>query len=333
MKEINFMTIGDDKYFPFINFSAKQLMKFYPNCKFFIYDWGFSPYHKEILQSYPFSILINWCDKLDLESGYKNITDEFQKEFSTENLLVQRKKEYLYSQKAICTLDCAKRVNENLIFIDGDAFLINKIDEIFEDDFDIGITIRSKEYISRKEKYGLKMAINVGVIFFKLDSKSMQLFIEEWIKQIKITKSMFIEQTALTVLIEKYNKEIYDKYYNEGFMYLSNKKIKIKTFPCTKYNYSYPGEGFNPLNNKIIHLKGQIEKIKEIIIEYKLRHFFSKFFQIFPFFIKKLLNEIIPIKILAEFIAYPKKFEKIKKNILYRLNFKFIKVLLSLINL
>ena len=95
MKELNFMTIGDDRYFHFINLSAKQLMNFYPNCKFFIYDWGFTPPHNEILKSYPISILINWYDKLDWESGYKSITDEFQKDFSTENLLVQRKKENL----------------------------------------------------------------------------------------------------------------------------------------------------------------------------------------------------------------------------------------------
>ena len=59
IKEINFITIGDKNFFHIIHFSLKQLMKFYPECKFYIYDWGFTQSQKNKTLSYPISILID----------------------------------------------------------------------------------------------------------------------------------------------------------------------------------------------------------------------------------------------------------------------------------
>ena len=64
MKEINFITIGDNNYFGFVNHSVKKTMLFYPNCKFYIYDWGFTDKQRKILSSYPITIIVNWTHNI-----------------------------------------------------------------------------------------------------------------------------------------------------------------------------------------------------------------------------------------------------------------------------
>jgi hypothetical protein len=46
-KKVNFVTIGDSAFFKTILLSAKQVSKFYPESKFFIYDWGFNKEQKK----------------------------------------------------------------------------------------------------------------------------------------------------------------------------------------------------------------------------------------------------------------------------------------------
>ena len=65
MKKINFMTIGDKKYFPFINLSIKQVMKFYPSSKFFIYDWEFTRSQRKVIKSFHSTGLIDWTKKFN----------------------------------------------------------------------------------------------------------------------------------------------------------------------------------------------------------------------------------------------------------------------------
>ena len=107
-------------------------------------------------------------------------------------------------------MDCAKRVKENLIFFDVDAFLINKIDEIFEDSFDIGITIRSKEYIERKEKLGLNYSLipnsktysSEYIKYLNHNKKLKMIYLDRMITLIKtnLTKNIFISNVITKLL-------------------------------------------------------------------------------------------------------------------------------------
>ena len=96
-------------------------------------------------------------------------------------------------------------------------------------DFNIGITVVSREMIDIARKKGIKGGINAGVILFKLDSESIQIFIKEWLEEINKTKHVWIEQTALLNLIEKNNENIVYDYYNEGFIKLSGNYV------CARY--------------------------------------------------------------------------------------------------
>ena len=165
---------------------------------------------------------------------------------------VLMKRQYFLNQKPICMLDCAKRVKENLIFFDGDAILINPIDEIFEDNNDIGITA-SENFLT---EYGnrWKFIINSGIIFFTLNSIPMQAFIQEWINEIKVSNSIISEQTSLFNLIRKRKREIGYKRDNIVIIKLANFEYRIKIYPTSIYNRACNGLRYNDKKVKFLHL-------------------------------------------------------------------------------
>ncbi len=325
MKELNFMTIGDKNYFPIINYALKKLALFYPTCKFFIYDWGFTTEQKNILYSYPITVLIDWKDNLDKQNGYKEVISKYYGYNPDGDI---RKHEYMLMQKPHCMLDCSKRIKENLIFIDGDATLINPINELFEDGFDIGVTINSYVDIERAAKMGIKSPLNSGVLFFTTHSKKIQLFIQEWIDQIKITRRVWIEQTALSLLIEKHNPDIFKKCKKNGNIKINNIDINIRILLFERYNFYKLEKGFDLNKTKIIHLKGRIPKLNRVIRKFKLSYFFPRFIKILPKFIQVKINQFIDLRTLADFLYQTKKITYLRKqlpNIISRIKYRFLR--------
>lgn len=326
MNEINFITIGDKNFFPLINYSVKQIFKFYPKAHLFIYDWGFTRSQKLFFQSYSNVKLINWIKRLNRQSGYEDLIFKNKQYDSNNNF---KKKQYLYNQKPLCLLDCAKRINENLFYIDGDAFLINKIDELFEIDFDIGVTIRIDDKILiLARKKGFRAEINAGIIFFNLDSKGIQIFIQKWIEEIKITNQLWMEQTALNNLIVQSGDNIFVDFYNDGILKIANREFKILTLPCLLYNRYMIKEGYSPKNTKILHLKaseGKMnqERIKEIITQVKIGPFYYKFLKSIPKATRKYIKEIFNIYFLAKFINNPLRIKNWMKEIIKPIIDKF----------
>ena len=236
MEEINFITMGDKKYFIFINYSAKLLESIDSNYRYFIYDLGFTKSQREELKSYPNTQVIEWVDLTNFKEE-----DKF---------------EYICTLKPRCLTDCLKKVNSNkIIYIDGDAFVLAKINEVFNYDFEIGVTIRlDSKYLQAGERIGILLYINAGVIFFNLDLQKMESFLHDWINEINDTSSILREQTALNKLI--YNNRFFG-YYSKGDINLSNgDHIRIMAFPCSEYNHYEIKLGYNPVENKILHLKG-----------------------------------------------------------------------------
>ncbi len=311
MDELNFVTIGENDYFPILNFSIKQIMKFYPNSKFFIYDWGFTPSQRKEIQSYPITYLIDWNKKLDRESGYQALPMRFE---GFNPNFDNRKETYLYMQKPYCILDCAKRINKNLIFIDGDAFLINRIDEVLNEDFEIGVTMFPKGRIERYKKIDFILVLSSGVLFFKLKSKKMQFFIIEWIKEMKQIYRMCLEQTALTLLLGKNNPDLFKKHYNEEVINLSDREYKIKILPYDIYNLFILTNGYDAQKVKILHLANFVlnlqknkerklsVQVKEVIEEIKFSKIWLKFINLFPKIIRNYIEAIINKKFLKNLL-------------------------------
>jgi len=277
-KQINFMSIGDTAFFPSIECSVKQVNKIYPQAQFFIYDWGFDSKQVERLRSYNNVRIIEWKHRINYKNDFCSLKSEEDfklkmdwKSFIRKYVLrdkeylmsprtklgLYRQKEYLLCQKPYCMLDCAERIEGKLIFLDGDAFLINKIDEVLNDVFDIGVTLRPKEEMEKgRAKVNCNM-LNSGVIFFNSNSEKIQMFIKTWIERMERTKEYMMEQTALTILIGETGKDIYDGYFKEGILKIRDCEIICKVLPCEKYNYNWIERGFDKEENKILHFKGE----------------------------------------------------------------------------
>lgn len=259
------MTIGDKNFFHVIRRSVAQVAKFYPGSAFYIYDWGFTYDQAKTLRDCRNTHVVDWKANIDLESGFKTVKfgrnlkyyiKKYLLGYPAGNLERARQTEYLLSQKPHCMLDCSKKINGNMVFLDGDTLLVNRIDEAMTDDYDIGVTLRPREESEKNRKMG-EYQLNSGVIFFNTGSSVMQAFIGEWIRRMKTTKHHMIEQTALNRLVKESSKDIYDGYYKIGVLRINGRNIRCKVFPCTKYNYNWIEKGFDKDKNRILHFKGR----------------------------------------------------------------------------
>ncbi len=310
MPELNFITIGDRKFFPIIKYNAIQIQRIYPFAKIFVYDWGFDEIQKKYLLSFPEIILIDWSEKLNLNAGYKEIYLKYEGYNPNRDV---RKREYLFNQKPLCILDSAARINQNLIYIDGDAILINPLDELFKENFDIGVTVLSREVIKKAQYLDIKTSINAGVIFFLTTAKNIQNFVSIWLKEIQNTRRVWIEQTALNNLIQRSNTNIYENYYSRGTLNINGQNLRTIALPYTLYNFTQVEKGFDLDNTKIIHLKGRVLKLRKVIIEFKLRFFLKRALKIFPPFLgTHIINDIL-IRNLAKCLTKPGRVIKILK--------------------
>lgn len=110
----------------------------------------------------------------------------------------------------------------NLTYMDSDAFPIARFDEVFDHDFDLGVTIRPEEG-------SILGKINAGVIFVKPSAINL---IDEWIE---LTEILGNDQLALNKIYQ-------------------SKKYNIKEFPTSIYNYYYFPDVPNK-DVKIVHFK------------------------------------------------------------------------------
>ena len=77
---------------------------------------------------------------------------------------------------------CLSTHKDFTAYIDGDAQLIDNIDEVISDDYDIGVTLRkTSEFESEWHQHLFEIAkyVNAGVIFFNPTPATFK-FIDEW---------------------------------------------------------------------------------------------------------------------------------------------------------
>lgn len=168
---------------------------------------------------------------------------------------VEREKSRLYAQKPYCIKDCLNRCKGKLVFLDGDAFILNKIDVLNNAKSDIVVTVRRKNEIIKS--FNNCEVLNAGVIFFLGDESINKSFCREWIKYMKkIREGYCIEQTALTRLIERDNENVLFENYETVSVNAESKKVEVLVAPCEKYNFNWIEEGVDNEKVKIVHFKG-----------------------------------------------------------------------------
>ena len=258
---MKFLTIGDQNYFDTIALSIFQINNIHPGTEIVVYDWGFTDAQRQFLDDNETVRRINWrnsfiADPYD-ESYLKIIKRNYRK---LRTLVSDLKKFYnktplreqLLAQKVYCFEHFIDTYRENFIFLDGDAFLYNTIDEIMNPSFDIGITVRRRKEFSMK--WNKCQIANTGVIVFAGGYGGNKKFITAWINEMKRTNEFLIEQSAITRMLFSYNKENLLKYCDKGFCTLNG--INYGILSSEKYNYNWIEEGVDRDRNYILHFKG-----------------------------------------------------------------------------
>lgn len=140
-------------------------------------------------------------------------------------------------------LDALQTVHENdyVVWIDADALILDRIDEIMID-YDIGVTVRQPKM---KEN---SMPINAGIVFVKKTEQAIK-FVHEWIE---LCKTGVSDQKELNKLCQVTTADT-DK------TVLRN-QTKVHVFQCAIYNNVYFGKKNVP-NAKIKHYKSKLRHL------------------------------------------------------------------------
>jgi hypothetical protein len=263
------VTIGDTNYFPSIALSALQAKKLYPDITFVIYDWGFNEPQRYFLTNHAGAKIIDWTSKFvdrpippafaQLHSVLKSTATNQIKYRLCKSILkdvLQRDsqgKEWLLAQKPYCLLDWSKKYGDGtMLFLDGDAFMVSRIDEIFDGESQISVTIRRPHELDFA--YGHCQVINTGVIAFTGTNVIRNQIIEAWIEKMQENFEYLVEQSAMTRLI--FPRGNLSEPLDETSLTVGERQVSVKLLTCEMYNYNWIEEGVDAKVNKIVHFKG-----------------------------------------------------------------------------
>jgi hypothetical protein len=146
---------------------------------------------------------------------------------------------------------CLTHYRELTAYLDADAQLVGRLDEIDTPDYDIGVTLRKSTELEadwHKNLFDIVKFLNAGVIFFKPTPAAFR-FVETWEKK---TQEMGNDQMALNALASPST-------YPKAMSVLTLDGVRIKYFPAEQYNYCYFDEGLEP-DIKIYHFKGNVRE-------------------------------------------------------------------------
>ena len=156
--------------------------------------------------------------------------------------------------------DCLNNYSDFTVYLDGDAILVDSIDEVAAD-YDIGLTVRPLEEVNERRKcFGTTREdlfngyINAGVMFFN-NTKAARRFIDIWSREAEKLKN---DQAALNSILQGHFP------LNTG-QTITLDGVRIRTFDTRIYNFYY-FDKYKPLyyatvknmdikNAKILHFK------------------------------------------------------------------------------
>ena len=188
-----------------------------------------------------FEDFVNMCSDSSINVGYKTLIYDlgglekgipFDGKVSTKNGAK-------IPSKPSMILDALGRVEEKdiIAWVDADAIIWNRFDEIFDYKFDIGVTLRKP-----KEKEN-DLPINAGVVFIRKNKRSIR-FVKEWIE---LCSTGISDQQELNKLCQITSKDL-----NKTCI---RRDVFVHAFPCDIYNNFYFKSP--QLHAKIIHYKSK----------------------------------------------------------------------------
>jgi Nucleotide-diphospho-sugar transferase len=145
--------------------------------------------------------------------------------------------------------ECLQKNRQLTAYLDGDAELRRPIEGVISEDYDIGVTLRDRSEMETEwynEHQTIVKYLNAGVIFFNNTDAAFD-FIDRWEK---LTEEVGNDQMAL-------NRLACPDHYPEPDSVHIIDNVRIKYFPCVKYNYYYFYD-LLPSRASIMHFKGDV---------------------------------------------------------------------------
>lgn len=145
-------------------------------------------------------------------------------------------------------LEALKKVNDGdyVVWLDADALIQQKIDEIRED-YDVAVTVRAPKAAEHS------LPINAGIVFIRKTDAAIK-FVNEWME---LAEQGVSDQPPLNQLCAVNSKDRDTTVVRNG--------VKIKVYKCEVYNNFYKQgkmiNGVNPAGVKIVHYKTKLRHL------------------------------------------------------------------------
>lgn len=221
-------------------------------------------------------------------------------------------------------VDILKNTNENLALVDCDMIMTNRIDDVWENDFDIAYTYRRKWSLTKKG-----IPYNGGVIFVRPNERSIRFFE----RLSTINKMMLDDQVFHRTWSKKYagiNQSAF------GYMMERESNFcKMHPLPCPVWNSVDESWGNFNSETKMVHIKSKLRKyclgvLKPVPAKYSFLTDMWKWFELLDENKNHILENLdflpkteyisdshkIPLTIIAPKINDPHTIKKIKDFLL-----------------
>jgi hypothetical protein len=273
MKKNSIVTIGDSNFFLSIGLSLLQAKKKHPEYEFAIYDIGFTNSERNFFTNKFNATVIDWKKKLvENPIPKKTIFQLVQKILSSSAPLVtkygqvkagildywkngHKGREWMFAQKPYVIMDWSDRnLDGAILYLDADAMLYSKINEIWDDKANLSVTIRRDDEINFT--FGCCHVINAGVVVFSGSPEVRRDIIQAWINKMQDRFEYLIEQSSLTRLLFDCKEDIHRGGIRQFTTTLGTYSARV--LDGEVYNYTRIEKGVSPERNKILHFKGNM---------------------------------------------------------------------------
>lgn len=214
------VTLGNKKFIPLLQHQVSMTTAL--GYKTWVYDMGGLGYGKKFKLRY---------DHLDLPKKVK-----------------------ICLSKPHAIRDAFELSTETVVYLDGDAFLLDRIDEIEEGEYDVGLTYKG----GRRNQY-----VNAGVLWFR-NTEGAHRFLNEWIEEVD-TVATYIGMIPTYRLGDNIflNRYIWN-HIQRGSQCKGRIRnvngIRVKFFPHEVYNSTHIKPGVKIVHFKNNQAKGSILK-------------------------------------------------------------------------
>lgn len=272
-----FITMADTKFVQPLSVSVKQALKFYPDSRYYIYDCGLTEGDRDALRAIsPNVVITNWpllylpvtltytprflrMKAAGMARDYLlSICGINNEQRSIKTLIKQSHLEIFFQNKLAIIKHHNDNIKGSFIFLDADAFLINPIDELFDNSFDLGVTLRRP--VEHSYAQNNCRLLNVGVMLFLGDNDTNQKLIASWYARARQTKELYSEQTSLTRLLLEKNPDLLKTHSHTDTISIDNTPVRVRVLDCDTYNFSWLEEfvvARDAKHIKILHFKNE----------------------------------------------------------------------------